>query len=311
MGKTESVKALDTLVAALGDQDEAVQRSAAQALRRIGSDKGVDALIPLMSHTSESVRYEVSLALAEIGSPRAEDVLIEALQDDYHDVRWHAVDGLGAIQSSRAVRSLVEVLRDSDKTLRRAAAKALGMIGSAQAVDPLIAALTDEDYHMRHAAVEALGAVGSDRASDTLLGIVCSHGGDISEAEAAVVRGEYPDPAMASWMVHHAGRESSELGQAAGEALAKIGSDRVVDALIEIQRQRSNDDGVGLNAYRALSMIHTEYATHALHDVAQAGCDWAGHLLEKRCRERGVTILGDGRAVELSQIRLHEELRPE
>ncbi|MCK4340429.1 MAG: hypothetical protein KAY37_01735 [Phycisphaerae bacterium] len=95
------------------------------------------------------------------------------------------------------------------------------------------------------------------------MSIVGSHGEDISEAEAAVVRREYSDPTMASWMIYHRGRQSSELGQAASEALAKIGSDRVVDALIEIRQQRSTNDRIGFNAHRALSMIHTEYATRA------------------------------------------------
>ncbi|MCO6438591.1 MAG: HEAT repeat domain-containing protein [Phycisphaerae bacterium] len=315
LGTIGSDRAVDALIASLSDSDGDVRELAAEALGKTGSHRAVEPLVRLLLERSRKAteeewgeRYALALALGRIGSDQALDALLGALGDPHAWVRSQAAEQLGKLGAEKAVAGLTYLLKDPDRGVRGAAAIALGDVGSADAVDALMNALQDEDDYVRLHAAESLGKIGSGRASEALISLLDKHARQVDgleahddtasgNAEAGAGTGSDLDP------------DAARLGQVVGEALGRIGTDHVVDALIKIRRRK--DDRVGFNALRGLARIKTDWSAEALLTVARQGASWAGHLLDERCREQKVTVLQSGRVAKQDELRLHLELWPQ
>lgn len=163
-GETGDPRAVELLIAALGDKDGNVRREAAAALGEIGDARAVESLVAALRHGYRDVRSKAAEALGQIGDARAVEPLIAALGDEDGNVRREATAALGKIGDARAVEPLIAALSDLDGKVRLEAAGALGEIGDAAAVEPLIVALQDEDSDVRSGAAQALSEIGDVRA---------------------------------------------------------------------------------------------------------------------------------------------------
>jgi HEAT repeat protein len=135
--------AVKPLVAALGDADSDIRQFAATALGELGDPRALEPLVAALG--DEDIRWTAATALGELGDPRALEPLVAALGDEDASVRWRAAMALGELGDARAVEPLLRALEDEDELLRGSAATALGELGDARAVGPLMAALEDEE----------------------------------------------------------------------------------------------------------------------------------------------------------------------
>jgi len=138
---------IDSLIRELKDEEDFVRWKAAEALRRIGSEKAVDPLIKtLETDKFNNARWEAAEALGEIGSEKAVDPLIKFLETGENDeVRASAAYALGLIESEKAAEPLIKTLETNEASFVRVwAVWALGEIGSEKAVEPLRSAMKDE-----------------------------------------------------------------------------------------------------------------------------------------------------------------------
>ncbi len=165
LGRIGDARAVEPLVAALRDRDQAIRRSATDALVKIGTP-AVDSLIAAFK--DPDVRKYAARALGRIGDPRALPPLSVGLKDERGAVRLAAAEGLVHI-GAPAVEPLMAALRDGATGVRRNAAEALAMIGE-PALEPLIAAFGDGDQDVRKYAAGALGRIGDPRARRVLRG---------------------------------------------------------------------------------------------------------------------------------------------
>ena len=186
------------LVAALGDTDDAVRDSAAEALSGFGKD-AVGPLIGALQHADPAVRAgprppcttwgrtpgtqsarsswpskatptrtcreTAAYALGGVG-PTAKDAvepLAAAAVGKDANLHGPALMALGAIGKD-AVPTLVRMLKEKERDVRETAPLALALVGPAarEAVGQLIELLKDDDVEVRFAAAAALGAVGSE-----------------------------------------------------------------------------------------------------------------------------------------------------
>lgn len=160
LGMTKDARAVTPLIQALEDRDWLVQKSAARALRRIGSP-AVDSLIQALGNPAEQVRESVARVLGKIENVRAVGPLIQVLGDEEGRVRKTAAEALGRIENSRAIEPLIHTLKDGYWSARKPVAEALSKVNDIQAIEPLIQSLGDEDWFVREAALEALKRMGS------------------------------------------------------------------------------------------------------------------------------------------------------
>jgi HEAT repeat protein len=170
---------VEPLSATLKD-DRYVRAAAAYALGQIGDPRAVEPLIAALGDESSDVRQDAAYALGEIKDPRAVEPLIAALKDWHSNVRKAAAKALVKI-GTPAVELLIAALRDEDERVRQAAAEALDHLGwkpardenaawywatkgkwnacvdiGAPAVQPLITSLRTNDPYMRRDVAQAL-----------------------------------------------------------------------------------------------------------------------------------------------------------
>lgn len=189
--------ALRTLIALMKSPSVRVQRIAAMALSRLGTEEvpeAIDVLARLVEQeASELGRIEIAYALARAGDPRGRQMLVARLKDERRDIRIdagrclvqlgddagntvleHMLDlsthrlGVAALLARRGnqegLAALREVLADAESTneLTMRALVALGRAGDASVRDRLVEILEDGRYHV--GAADALAAL-NDRAA--------------------------------------------------------------------------------------------------------------------------------------------------
>jgi HEAT repeat protein len=115
---------LDALVAACGDEYWTVRAHAGWGAARIGGAKAVEALIVLFNDSIMEVRNDAVAAMASMGTTVA-DRLITALKDERWRVREHAAKTCGEVKDRKAVEALIFSCRDRDGAVKSAAAEAL------------------------------------------------------------------------------------------------------------------------------------------------------------------------------------------
>jgi len=188
LGQVGRRKAVEPLIAALGDPDEEVRSEAKEALVRIGSP----ALQPLVSAFKEG-DAEVRIRAAEViglfyGSPDMEPLVhafvLSAIKDGDAWSRSRMATLLGEIGGSWAVKPLIEALYFFN--VREAAGKSLLKIGE-PAVEPLMAALKHHHIPIRKAAAELLGRIGDQRAVSALQSALKDRDWEVREAARAAL----------------------------------------------------------------------------------------------------------------------------
>ena len=190
-----SEQATAALIAALSCDDDEVRHCAAAALGHIG-DPAVDALLGTLSSAGAVARAEAARALGYLSDPRSFMPLIVALDDADAEVRGSAAWALGGLRDPRSLVPLLVALDDADARVREGAAAGLGRSADARAVRPLIAVLEDEDEKVRTRVVTALGELGGSRALSFLIAtLTCDASEDVRYA-AADALGEFGSEAV-------------------------------------------------------------------------------------------------------------------
>jgi HEAT repeat protein len=135
-----------------------------------GDRRAVEPLIARLGDKDSQVRGAACQALAKLGDTQAVKPLIARLGDDDWLVRLAASGALGKLGDSHAVKPLIARLGDDDWLVRRAACEALGKLGDTRAVYPLIGRLGDKDSDVRLAACRALDELGQGELARAILG---------------------------------------------------------------------------------------------------------------------------------------------
>jgi HEAT repeat protein/lysophospholipase L1-like esterase len=166
-GQRKDAAAVPTLLAALGDPDEAVRRESARALGRLGTaaDPARPGLHRALRDPRQSVRWAASRALFDLGVRTSElGPLEEALSSDDPYVRGFAAFSLGELgaPAREAVPALAAALRHPDGYTRGGAVAALAKLGpeAAAAVPALREGLASADGDRRWKAARTLGRIG-------------------------------------------------------------------------------------------------------------------------------------------------------
>jgi len=138
-------RAVEPLIAAMGDEDPKVRTYAVWALGWYRDPGSVPALVEALGDSEAAVRAEAAKALRRSKDARAVDPLLAALEDGDVQVQQNAALTLGQMQERRALPKLVELLKAEDAQIREYAAVALGQLEDARAAEALLGTLNDEE----------------------------------------------------------------------------------------------------------------------------------------------------------------------
>ena len=280
--------AIEPLLAALQDSDEAVRTEAEKALRKVG-DEGVlkfllagikdsdedvrmraikalgwigdgQAVEPLISALQDHSSYPAAVALGRIGDKRALGPLVAAYKDSLNDENFFAsgdfAEILGKFDDPRAVTALISGLREAHVIKRGTAAIVLGKMG-AVAVEPLIAAIKDPHKYVRQGAADALGCIGDARAVDPLIVALKDFDEDVRR-EAAVALGRIGDRRAIEPL--RAALKTDLFFTAAGEALRNIRKESDVGGAVAKAPRRSEDTEAGESLNAIIIIFNREFS---------------------------------------------------
>ena len=122
-------ESLEPLIEALSTDgiNKNVKQSSAKLLGIIGNEQAIDSLIAALRDNNKFVRREASTALSRMGD-KAVEPLIKILNDDNWKVRGAATWALGKIGDKRALNPLKALLDDENGFVRSGAKFAVGNI---------------------------------------------------------------------------------------------------------------------------------------------------------------------------------------
>lgn len=292
LDRQDTVRAIETLAAALQHSATYVRRAAAEALGELHDSDAVSPLVGALQHQDEEVRQKAADALGKLGDACAVAALVNALKDSNEGVRAHAVWALGAINDTGSIPSLTTALSDRSPFVRSAVVGVLRKFGQA-AVEPLIAAPLDGNDETRwRAAAKILGDVGDARAAGPLVDRMRTERSPSLSGYLARALRELPvptDPSLRAWhaVANAKWEESAAMGalaiepllfaardedyfvrKAAIHALAQVGDPDSIEGLAAALRDEDGD--VRAAAARALSKIGVprDPSIQAWHAVA-------------------------------------------
>jgi HEAT repeat protein len=254
LGRSESRRAVEPLIAALNDPDFGVQASAATALGEIKDQRAVE---PLMATIKDAVKYgqatkgpddvysitdqqrsrldvaqKAADALGNIGAPSL-DVLMAAFKDK--DLNGYAAPGLVKM-GAPAVDSLVVAMHDADADVRWEATNALGEIKDPRAVPALLEALQVKDIQW-HAAL-ALGKIKDARSVEPLIAALQNKDAEYREQVASAL-GELKDPRADAALTAALKDPEPKVLHAAANALGLINDPQAVNVLLTALREHN------------------------------------------------------------------------
>jgi HEAT repeat protein len=269
-----------------------------KALGKLG-DAAVEPLVTALNDENEAVRERAAIVLGELGDARAVEPLIAALNDKNEFVRWRAITALGQLEDAHAVEPLIAALGDKNIYVRLRAyvesevAKALGQLGN-NAVVPLIAALRDKDRSVRWTAAKALGQLGDPRAVEPLIATLSDRWnipivawalgqlGDTRAVEPLIAVLEHEDDEGVRWAVV--------------EALRRLGDSHAVEPLITAlgsegwKRERATEILGQLRDTRAVEPLIIALRSTDWH-MRQIAAEILGQLRDTRAVEPLITVL--------------------
>jgi HEAT repeat protein len=222
--------------------DSMVPLRAANALRKINSDKAAIALLEtLRANPDAKVASDLALVLSDIKSDSVFECFRVAADSSNHQpesYRETAIRCLARMQDPRCgplLRHVLEREPEEPESVRIAAVEALGDLALDEGIAPLSRVLgsLEASGGLREAAAAALGKIGSDAAAQALRSALpCPNESLLNAIFLAL--GEIRCPTSLAYFreavqpIHHV-----SLRILAAEALGKIASDAAVDELLD------------------------------------------------------------------------------
>jgi len=265
VSKNTRARALELLLAGLGDEDAQVRCAAVEGLERISDDQAMAARITALQDPASIVREAAAASLGRVGDSRSFRHLAGLLKDAHPGVRtaagtalrslgWKPATGeeqalfdvaLGharaaAFAGQAAVKALVNELQHDTGFKRRAAAEALEEVDDPRATQPLLAALNDSDPTVR---VSAIYALGKDASGDVMLKLLerFRDPEPCVRLAAAEVLAKRIDPALAPDFLGLLTDPKFEVRLSAVQFLGRIRDPDIAQALLPLLTDTDSD----------------------------------------------------------------------
>jgi len=224
LGDRGATEAIPSLLKALKDPQEEVQKAAAEALTKVGDERLFESLIKNLSnprpHVREYsayvlgqlakgkerreipdvikaleglakdedglVRDQVYYALYEIGAPSSKSIFLAGIKDPEPSVRRHSANALGKLKGPGAEDALVNAYEtETNQETKQAMSTALGAFGSEKALTALVSTMDKAPPMERVKITDRLAESGSQEAVDLMCDLVRTDSSPMVRARAA------------------------------------------------------------------------------------------------------------------------------
>jgi HEAT repeat protein len=296
LGERKEPAALPSLLQALEDPEDVVQKAVAEAIVKVGDKRTYPQLIDNLSaqkpsvrqysayvlgqlaskedlavidalehHAEDSknaVRLEIIYALYEIGSASSVPIFVNGLKDGEPRIRSYCANALGNLKLSDASRALSSALdTEQDESVRRSIISALGKIGGRVSAQTLAEAVTNETPSLRADIADALGEMKTPEATRALIELLSDSNVKV-RAKAAAALANVKEPTSVGPLAKALKDNSVLVRRPASAALARVADSSVTKELVEALGDI--DPEVANNAVRALIQVNDLEAVHPL-----------------------------------------------
>jgi HEAT repeat protein len=257
--------------------DPATRRAAARDLASLGPTRGGPLAVVALGDSDDEVRLSAADAAIRLRAAGATDAVAGWLNAPEVRLRRKACEVARALPSVRSVGPLARTLGDPDPEVRSAAAEALGRQLSADAVPPLLGRLDDPTPAVRIQIALALARLGDPRAVVPLVGKVQDSSPEVRQAVARAL-GDLGDARASPALVLALRDQSDEVRRDALSALGRMRATDAVDAIAPFVADRV--PSLRVAALGALGRIASADAVRVLVGALGAADD-AGASLER------------------------------
>jgi HEAT repeat protein len=234
-------RAVEALIAALERPSAEIRRRAVMLLGVQRDDRALEPLIALLGDADPSVAAQASAAIARYGA-KAVPKLLDALADPRPAFRGMAAATLANTRDLRAVKPLARLLDDDDAGVRQYAIQSLQPFKAA-ALDELIAALTAnqppirDDARLRLQIVAQIVTINDPRVYEPLIAALDDAQPDIRSLALSFLllqrRDAFDDPRLAEKVVEGLADDAPNVRIAAANVLSQA-----VERAAMLDRQR-------------------------------------------------------------------------
>jgi HEAT repeat protein len=262
----KSVDAIEPLIGALQDSDEATVVAAANALGQIGDARATQPLLSLLGKDGE-VGTAARDALQSCGRQDLSSSLLPLLNSELPQVRARAAWLLAQFPNELATEKLISLRRDISPEVRSAAVRAIGGLRNDRYLDEIESALSDRNYEVRKSAIAALGSVGTERSARVL--VRAFREDETVRIDAVRAMRSMKFESVVRLLIAALSDEDRIVRDNAAEALGTIGDVRASKALID--GLEKPERRLGYSAIIALGRLRAEGAVHVLATIVENG----------------------------------------
>lgn len=253
LGKLRNDVACQALMAELEKvprRDSTLASYIVEALGEIGDPKAVPVIARVIDFGDFELQKIASWALTKVGVDGIETLLRMAANREQVG-RPYIIRALGTNSVESATPLLLQIVEkpSEDKFVRCQAAEALGRIGRSPKILPvLLATLQAPEEEVRNGALSGLGALHDSRAYAAIVELLDS---PRHRYIAIMALGELGDPRACDLLIPMLKSEDDGLTVHAATALGKIGCQRALPLLIQLNKRMAVSDSPVLRAHRA------------------------------------------------------------
>ena len=260
-------ESFDMLIQALKNESSMVRRQALIALGRIGDDRALEPIVALLGDEDPGVKFYIPVVLDMIGGEKMIPALHEAMGNEMASVRIATIDILGRIEDETAIDLLINRLADFDSYVKTCATNALIKIGE-PAVPKLKEILENRAESVQLPPTDYTGDKIGDRYKNVL------EKQTALQVSAASILGSIQDPDAIDPLLEAMKREAdadatesekayaASIRSGASAALGSLGT-AAVEPLIKVMQTNENENAV-VNACSTLGTIGDRRAVDPL-----------------------------------------------
>ncbi len=235
------------LIARMDGKDPMVKMHLINVLSQFDQEDVNKAISEQLADNNKLVRMAALTGLAKMQQQPNVELVAGLLLDPDVDVMNKAVEVIIAINDPKTVKYLLPALKDENEFSRRAAVEILNEVGNANSVKYLLQAVQDEDWWVRARASDALARIGGPRVVDAVLELVRDKDEDIRRAAIEILN-TTRDPRAVDHLIACTKDEDWWVSERAADALADMGNDKAVPALVDMLQGREKSLPVVLRA---------------------------------------------------------------
>jgi serine/threonine-protein kinase len=235
------------LIARMDGKDPMVKMHLINVLSQFDQEDVSRAIQEQLQDNNKLVRMAALTGLAKMHQQLNLETVAGLLLDPDVDVMNKAVEVIISINDPKTVKYLLPALKDENEFSRRAAVEILNEVGNANSVKYLLQAVSDEDWWVRARASDALARIGGPRVVDAVLELVRDKDEDIRRAAIEILN-TTRDPRAVDHLIECTRDEDWWVSERAADALADMGNEKAVPALLAMLDGNEKSLPVVLNA---------------------------------------------------------------